>query len=460
MHVFRSVYRVYTNQQVISDFLDFSVDLNSSELTKSAYIHSYIVGSMPKVAFTAGRVRALSCPADKKQAFLWDTGAPGLGLRVTPNGEPSFIFQSRCNGSTMRITIGSPDVWTIPLAQAKAREYQRLIDEGLDPRVTRVEQERLTASKTVTVGEAWRDYVKERTPHWSERTRYDHDRIADPGGRIQARGTKSGKTMAGPLYSLFKYRFGELTPQVVEAWAIAHGKERPTYGRLCWRYFKVFLGWCSREPSYQDVVDAKIAASRKVRDAFGKPNAKSDHLEREQLKRWFEEVRAIQNPVTSAAIQVMLLTGARVNEVLGLKWSDVDVRWKKIAIQDKVEESRTIPLTPFVEQLIMNLPRRNEQVFSSHDSKTGSIWSPRYEFVAACERAGIQDLTLHGLRRSFASLSEWLDIPSGVIAQIMGHKPSATAEKHYKRRPIDMRRIHHERFEAWILEQAGLHKGE
>jgi integrase len=106
------------------------------------------------------------------------------------------------------------------------------------------------------------------------------------------------------------------------------------------------------------------------------------------------------------------------------------------------------------------LPRRNEQVFSSQDSKTGSIWSPRYEFVAACERAGIRDLTLHGLRRSFASLSEWLDIPSGVIAQIMGHKPSATAEKHYKRRPIDMLRIHHERFESWILEQAGVKEGE
>jgi integrase len=260
--------------------------------------------------------------------------------------------------------------------------------------------------------------------------------------------------MAGPLYSLFKYRLGELTPQVVEAWAIAHGKERPTYGRLCWRYFKVFLGWCSREPAFQDVIDPKIATSRKVRDAFGKPNAKNDHLEREQLKHFFEEVRAIQNPVTAASIQVMLLTGARVNEVLGLKWCDVDERWKKIAIHDKVEGARTIPLTPFVWQLIKSLPRRNEQVFSSHDSKTGSIWNPRFEFVAACKRAGIQNLTLHGLRRSFASLSEWLDIPSGVIAQIMGHKPSATAEKHYKRRSVEMLRIHHERFEAWMIEQA------
>jgi hypothetical protein len=37
-----------------------------------------------------------------------------------------------------------------------------------------------------------------------------------------------------------------------------------------------------------------------------------------------------------------------------------------------------------------------------------------------------------------------------------GHKPSATAEKHYKRRPLDLLRLHHERIEAWILEQAGL----
>ena len=66
------------------------------------------------------------------------------------------------------------------------------------------------------------------------------------------------------------------------------------------------------------------------------------------------------------------------------------------------------------------------------------------------------DPTLHGLRRSFASLTEWLEVPAGVVAQIMGHKPSATAEKHYKRRPLDLLRVHHEKIEAWILEQAGI----
>jgi hypothetical protein len=42
------------------------------------------------------------------------------------------------------------------------------------------------------------------------------------------------------------------------------------------------------------------------------------------------------------------------------------------------------------------------------------------------------------------------------VAQIQGHKPSATAEKHYKVRPLELLRVHHEKIEAWILEQAGV----
>ena len=63
---------------------------------------------------------------------------------------------------------------------------------------------------------------------------------------------------------------------------------------------------------------------------------------------------------------------------------------------------------------------------------------------------------MHGLRRSFSSLTEWLETPAGVVTQIQGHKPSATAEKHYKVRALELLRVHHERIEAWILEQAGV----
>ncbi len=65
-------------------------------------------------------------------------------------------------------------------------------------------------------------------------------------------------------------------------------------------------------------------------------------------------------------------------------------------------------------------------------------------------------LLKYSLRRSFSSLTEWLETPTGVVAQIQGHKPSATAEKHYKVRPLELLRVHHEKIEAWILEQAGI----
>lgn len=70
--------------------------------------------------------------------------------------------------------------------------------------------------------------------------------------------------------------------------------------------------------------------------------------------------------------------------------------------------------------------------------------------------AGVEGLTIHGLRRSFGSLAEWCEMPVGIIAQIMGHKPSATAERHYRVRPLDLLRMWHIKFESWILEQAGV----
>ena len=74
---------------------------------------------MAKVAFTAGRVSGFKCPADKAQAFLWDATAKGLGLRTTPAGQPAYVFQGVYQGKDLRVTIGSPDAWSIPKPKPK-----------------------------------------------------------------------------------------------------------------------------------------------------------------------------------------------------------------------------------------------------------------------------------------------------------------------------------------------------
>ena len=95
-------------------------------------------------------------------------------------------------------------------------------------------------------------------------------------------------------------------------------------------------------------------------------------------------------------------------------------------------------------------------MFSSAASESGRLAEPRIAHNEALAVAGLPHLTLHGLRRSFGTLCEWVEVPSGVSAQIMGHKPSALAEKHYRRRPLDMLRKWHDQIEVWILEQAGI----
>jgi integrase len=76
--------------------------------------------------------------------------------------------------------------------------------------------------------------------------------------------------------------------------------------------------------------------------------------------------------------------------------------------------------------------------------------------ASASAVARIEGLTLHDLRRFFKTPTERLDISASVVAQFMGHKPSATAEKHYTIRPLDLLRIYHEKIEAWILQEAGI----
>jgi integrase len=95
-------------------------------------------------------------------------------------------------------------------------------------------------------------------------------------------------------------------------------------------------------------------------------------------------------------------------------------------------------------------------VFSSPTSASGRLQEPSIAHRKAVAAAGLPALSLHGLRRSFGSLSEWCEVPVGVVAQIQGHKPSATAEKHYRVRPLDLLTMWHSRIEAWILNEAGI----
>lgn len=417
---------------------------------------------MAKVNFTAGRVDGFACEPGKAQSFLWDTGAPGLGLRTTASGAKSYIFQGKLNGSAIRITIGDPKTWSIMAAQAEARRLRVLIDDNKDPRTVRQSETANREAKKdeikrqeLTLGEVWPSYVEARKGKWSERHYRDHARLAAPGGQARKRSTKL--TTAGPLASLMSLQLSELTSDRISAWLDEESAKRPTSAAQSFRLLRAFIRWAAGMKEYSGLVAAEVYSAQKVKEAVPRNRAKEgDSLQREQLPAWFEAVRKIGNPVISAYLQALLITGSRREEMAGLKWVDVDFQWRSLKIRDKVEGSRIIPLPPYLANLLSMLPRRNEWVFSSPAAADGKIAEPRIAHNDVLTAAGLPHVTIHGLRRSFGTLCEWVEMPSGISAQIMGHKPSALVEKHYRRRPLDLLRKWHDKIEAWVLEQAGI----
>jgi integrase len=424
------------------------------------------------------RIERLSCPAGKLQVFLRDTKAPGLRVRATPassknpQGVKAFVFEAKLNRQTVRRTIGDVKAWSIEAARTEANRLRVTLDSGTDPReLDRIKEAAIQAKKeqaaaeaiahkqkALTVGEVWGAYLQERRPYWGELHYRDHIDKSKLGGLpSNRRGAVAELTKPAPLAALMPMALKDLDQAAIEKWAAIEGQSRPASARLAWRLLTVFLTWCAEQPAYAALLPTKNPAkTKKAREALGKAGVKTDVLQREQIAPWFAAVQQLQNPLISACLQIMLLTGARPGEVLSLRWEDVNTQWKGIAIRDKVEGMREIPATPYVLHLLASLPRRNEWVFSSASSASGCMSEPNNPHTRACIAAGLQGLTLHGLRRSFKSLTEWLEVPVGVVAQIQGHKPSATAEKHYTIRPLELLRLHHEKIEVWILEQAGI----
>lgn len=469
--------------------------------------------------FTAERVAGFKCEPGKQQTIYWDGKQVGLGLRVTQKGTKAYIFEGRLKGKTIRMTIGSPAVWPLETqwrydqatgkdvrhfmgAREKAKEYSVDIDNGINPAVKKrddlaaIEAERAEklaeqesaqaeiARLTVTLGDVWPLYIQARKDKWSPLHLRDHEYLASRGGALRKRSKQ--KTAPGPLAALLDRRLVELDAPTLQAWLATEAKHRPTAAALSYRLLRAAIGWIDGVPQYTGMVPQGAITAQGVRDALPRPRVKYDDcLESRDLASWFASVRKIQNPVISSYLQALLLTGARRDALASLKWADVDFTRESIRIKDKEGSKREqrvayskVPLTPYVASLLRDLQRINETaptvrymreieatgrtwepspwVFFSKTAKTGRLQEPRPAHVEALEDAGLPHMTLHGLRRSFASFCESIEVPDGISRDIQLHAKQGIREKAYIRRPIDLLRKWHIKIEAWILHEAGI----
>jgi integrase len=426
---------------------------------------------------TAGLIERLTCPADKKQVFLRDTKAPGLRVRATatsvknPKGIKAFVYEAKLNRQTIRRTIGDVRVWSIEAARTEARRLAVVVlSDGDDPRELERQREADKAAaiaaatakeiidkvQALTVGDIWPRYLTEGKPKrrdaWKPGYRASLDVMAAPGGIKKVRG--QGLTRPGPIYPLLALALGDVTEDALQVWFEREAVSGKHQAARALMMFRGFLRWCSARPEYRKLIDRDAGKAPAILENLPSNTKRTDAIEAAQLPGWWQGVEQLGNRTASVYLKALVLTGARKEELAGLTWANVDFQWRKLTIADKVEQTRTMPLTPYLAQQLATLPRRNAFVFASA-SKAGRISDVRSSHSKALQSAGIEGLTIHGLRRSFSLLGEAAGAPAGAIAQVMGHKPSATAEG-YRPRSVDALRPYLAKIEAYILDRAGV----
>ncbi len=279
------------------------------------------------------------------------------------------VFQGEFQQKTIRITIGNPDAWSIPQAQEKARDLQRQIDEGRDPRdlkrdvlAAATEKKVAAAAQAVTVGDVWPRYLEEGKPKRKDalkpRYRADLEAMAAPGGEKKKRG--EGNTRPGPLYPLLALALSKVNEDTLKNWFDREALTGKHQAARALMMFRGFMRWCSAKPEYRALIDRDAGKAAAIVEALPSNTRRTDALEAAQVPGWWSGVEQLNNRTASVYLRALLLTGARREEIAALRWADVDFQWRKLTIADKVEATRVIPLTPYLAQQLVSLPRHGK----------------------------------------------------------------------------------------------------
>ncbi len=423
---------------------------------------------------TTGLLERAVCTDGLPFVLLKDSVKAGLRLRITKAGGKHWQFETRVKGKLFTRALGEWPTVAIGQAREEAHRLRGLTEKGTDPReIERKAAQEATDAKTaadaaqtaaadlalaqsLTVGAIWPRYLTEGRPKrkdaWKPGYRADVEAMAAPGGVPKKRGT--GNTRAGPLFPLLALPLVEVTEDALQMWFEREAVASKHQAARALMMFRGFLRWCAARPEYRKLINRDAGRAPAILENLPANTKRSDALEAAQVSGWWQGVEQLSNRTASVYLRALLLTGARREELAGLIWANVDFQWRKLTIADKVDATRTIPLSPYMAQVLATLPRVNEFVFASA-GKAGRIADTRASHSRALKSAAIEGLTIHGLRRSFSLLGEAAGAPAGAIAQVMGHKPSATAEG-YRPRSVDALRPYLEKIEAHILEQAGV----
>jgi integrase len=367
-------------------------------------------------------IRTMTCPVGMTERSFWDDEVPGFALRVRASGAKSWMCQYAKHGRTKKVTLGTPDVVTVGAARARAREIMAAVRLGGDP--AKAKAEASEAAKH-TLGALIPAFLDRQRKRLKPRSMIETERHL----------MKHAKPLHGQGIKAIDRR---AVAQLLEA------IERDR-GAACCNSVRASLSALMTWAARSGFIDANPCAYtlRAVENGARQRVLADDELV--VIWRALDIVQSLNNVKAdrvsgdyAALVRLLLLTGARRDEIARLRWSEVDVAAAIIRLpgeRTKNGRPHDIPLVPQALEILEARPRTDGRdfVFGTNGHGFVDFSGSRAELdqrLAGADGASTgadcaiaQRWTLHDFRRTISTRLHGapFGIAPHIIEALLGH---------------------------------------
>jgi integrase len=368
-----------------------------------------------------------SIAAGDKPVFHWDETLKGFGVKVSPTGRKTFVFQYRLgggrSGSTKRMHIGTYGTITPEQARSVARDLAGRVASGENPAGSR--DEFRDAPKMVKLFECYlEDHAK---VHKKPRS------IVIDEGLIRNRlepefGRKKVVELDRSAVIAFHRKLSDV-PYIANR-SLALLSKMMNLAEV-WGMRPDGTNPCRHVKKYKEVKRERFLSEAE----FIRLGSALDSAERHQLENEKGE-RVWVNPAAVLAIRLLIFTGARQSEILGLKWDQLDFEQGRAYLPDTKTGGRFLYFPAPALQLLASLDRHENAAYvvpgGAFHEADGSrpLVNLKDAWARICKAAELKDVRLHDLRHSFASVAVSSGMGLPLVGALLGHRETATTARY------------------------------
>jgi integrase len=356
---------------------------------------------------TEQSVKALAPAAT--DAVHWDDDLPGFGVRVKPSGQRSFVIQYRAGNISRRLTIGGCSLFRVEEARKRARKLLVEVKDGADPA-----SDRKDTRKAPTVGELADRYM---AVHAATKKKPRSAKSDESNLRLHV------------LPALARQRAADVTREDVSR---LHHAMRETPGAanrvlaLLSKMFNLAEKWGIRADGSNPCRHVDRYAERKMERFLS-----GDELARLGAALADAERTATEAPEVIAAIRLLICTGARLSEILELRWEHVDFERACLRLPDSKTGRKVIHLNAPALEVLSGLGQREASPWVIPGAVAGNpLVNLRKPWHRIRAKAGLDGVRLHDLRHSFASVGVAGGLSLPMIGALLGHTQPVTTQRY------------------------------